>query len=58
MATQKIGENGEIVAQVVQQIFAMKSFNVKCTKEKYEWTVLAGIVQGSTKLYDLDCQSK
>ena len=42
MATQ-IGEN---VAQVVQQIFAMKSSNVKCTKEKYEWTVLAGIVQG------------
>lgn len=40
MATQ-IGEN---VAQVVQQIFAMRSSNVKCTKEKYEWTVLAGLV--------------
>ena len=44
MAT-PIGEN---VAQVVQQIFAMRSSNVKCTKEKYEWTVLAGLVLGST----------
>jgi len=39
---------GENVAQVVQQIFAMRSSNVKCTKEKYEWTVLAGLVRGST----------